>query len=111
MNRHVRAALEQGKLEHHAEEVHGRIMRWLETDGSWADMYSVTGELSIGQVQQSSDEVDDAVKLVAEVGCVATPALLPLIPGPFRACVRIVARTVAMTAAGGRWSFPSICLS
>lgn len=67
IGRHVGLALDGTQLSTYAETAQSRIMRWLETDPSWADLYSVTGELLVGQVQQSDDGVDDAVKLVSEV--------------------------------------------
>lgn len=42
-------------------------MRWLETDGTWADTYSITGELFINSAENSHDDVDKGVKLVSKV--------------------------------------------
>ncbi|KAH7090076.1 trafficking protein particle complex subunit 10 [Auriculariales sp. MPI-PUGE-AT-0066] len=67
VKRHVRTALEpKPELKPHADKAHLAIMHWLESDGTWADMYSITGELRVGIIPQASEGVDETVKLICE---------------------------------------------
>ena len=68
MRRHVTLALKDlsPELGQQADSTHERVMRWLETDGTWADLYSITGELAIGDLPVTSSHADEALDLVKQ---------------------------------------------
>ncbi|EJD39309.1 hypothetical protein AURDEDRAFT_71368 [Auricularia subglabra TFB-10046 SS5] len=66
VDRHIRTALGSSELAHLSGDARARVMRWLETDGSWADLYSITGQLNVGELTNLEGDLKSAVQLVTD---------------------------------------------